>query len=119
MDGKREQLFFVGAFVLAGVLTWLELGDRYDTAAKPRAKDSEVVEDPLGQFAPAALAIPNAWVEYEITITNTGTVDATDVVVTDDIQAELTFATGRYNGGASDVEIVDGAGPPVKRCTSK
>jgi len=76
-------------------------------------KASEVVEDPLGQFAPAALAIPNAFVEYTVTINNTGGSDATNVVITDDIQSDLTFAPLRYNGGLSDVEITVGAGPAV------
>jgi len=76
-------------------------------------KASEVVSDPLGQVAPAALAIPGAFVEYEITITNTGGSDATELVITDDVQGELTFETGTYNGAAADVEIVVGAGPAV------
>jgi len=76
-------------------------------------KDSTVVSDPLGQVAPAALAIPGAFVQYEVTITNTGGLPATEVQVTDAIQGDLTFETGTYNGAASDVEIVVGASPAV------
>lgn len=76
-------------------------------------KTSEVLSDPTGGVAPAALAIPGAIVEYEVTITNTGVLPATEVVITDDIQADLTFETGNYNGAASDVEIVVGASPAV------
>ncbi|MFW2404167.1 MAG: hypothetical protein ACN4GT_05315 [Gammaproteobacteria bacterium] len=83
------------------------------SAALAATKASEVVSDPLGQVAPAALAIPGALVEYEVTITNTGGSPATEVQVTDDIQGELTFATGTYNGAAADVEIVVGASPAV------
>ena len=76
-------------------------------------KASEVISDPTGGVSPAALAIPGAIVEYEVTITNTGVLPATEVVITDDIQADLTFETGTYNGAASDVEIVVGTDPAV------
>lgn len=76
-------------------------------------KASEVLSDPLGQTAPNALAVPGAIVEYEVTITNTGVLPATEVVITDDIQSDLTFETGTYNGAASDVEIVVGVSPAV------
>jgi len=76
-------------------------------------KASEVLSDPTGGAAPAALAIPGAIVEYEVTITNTGVLPATEVVITDDIQADLTFEQGTYNGAASDVEIVVGNDPAV------
>ena len=81
-------------------------------------KASEVLSDPLGQTAPAALAIPGAFVEYEVTITNTGAMAATELVITDDIQSDLTFETGTYNGATSDVEIVVGASPAVY-CTAE
>jgi len=76
-------------------------------------KASTVVLDPLGQTNPVALAIPGAFVQYEVTITNTGGLPATEVQVTDDIPGDLTFETGTYNGAASDVEIVVGASPAV------
>ncbi len=83
------------------------------SATLSAVKSSEVVSDPLGQTAPAALAIPGAFVEYEIMITNTGATDATELVITDDLQSDLSFETGTYNAGASDVEIVVGASPAV------
>ncbi len=76
-------------------------------------KTSTVVLDPLGQTSPLALAIPGAVVQYEVTITNTGGLAATEVQVTDAIQSDLTFETGTYNGAASDVEIVVGASAAV------
>jgi uncharacterized repeat protein (TIGR01451 family) len=75
-------------------------------------KSSEVLSDPLGQVSPAALAIPGAFVEYSVTITNTGGSDATEVIITDDLQSDLTFETGTY-AGATDVEIVVGVDPAV------
>ena len=75
-------------------------------------KDSTVISDPLLQVFPAALAIPGAIVEYEVTITNTGGLAATEVQVTDAIQSDLTFEIGNYTGG-TDVEIVVGASPAV------
>jgi len=84
-----------------------------NAATLSAAKSSEVISDPLGQVAPAALAIPGAFVEYEVTITNIGGTDATEVIITDDIQSDLTFETGTYNGSASDVEIVVGVSAPV------
>jgi len=94
-----------------------EIGTAQDSylvgsATLDAAKASEVISDPLGQVAPAALAIPGAIVEYEITITNTGGSDATELVITDDIQGELTFETGNYPG-ATDIEIVVGNDPAV------
>lgn len=92
--GSDQDSYLVGSATLAAV------------------KASEVLSDPVGQTAPEALAIPGAIVEYEITITNTGGTAATEVVVTDDIQSDLTFETGNYTG-TTDVEIVVGADPAV------
>ena len=75
-------------------------------------KASEVLSDPTGGTAPAALAIPGAIVEYEVVVTNTGVLDATNLVITDNIQSELTFATGNYTG-TTDVEITVGASPAL------
>lgn len=75
-------------------------------------KASDVLSDPTGGLTPAALAIPGAIVEYEVVVTNTGVLDATNLVITDNIQSELTFATGNYPGPA-DVEITVGGGAPV------
>jgi len=83
------------------------------SATLAAAKVSTVISDPLGQVAPAALAIPGSFVEYAVTVTNTGGSDATELVITDDIQGELTFETGTYNGAVADVEIVVGGAPAV------
>lgn len=93
--GSDQDSYLVGSATLAAV------------------KASEVISDPLGQTAPVALAIPGAVVEYEVTITNTGGTEANEVVITDDIQGELTFEAGTYNGAASDVEIVVGTAAAV------
>lgn len=53
-------------------------------------KSSEVISDPLnGTTNPKA--IPGAIVEYTITLTNTGTADATNVIITDAIPADTAF----------------------------
>ena len=70
-------------------------------------KASTVLSDPTGGVAPAALAIPGAIVQYEVVVTNTGVLEATNLVITDDIQSDLTFATGNY-AGTTDVEITVG-----------
>lgn len=75
-------------------------------------KASDVISDPVAGVSTAALAIPGAIVEYEVAITNTGILEATEVVITDDIQTDLTFVTGAY-AGATDVEIVVGGAPAV------
>lgn len=80
-------------------------------ASLAAAKTSEVLSDPLGNSAPAAVAIPGAIVEYTITITNSGSVAATDVTVTDTLQADLSFETGNYDVGVSDSDVqVDALG---------
>ncbi|MGI9289686.1 MAG: hypothetical protein ACR2QG_00255 [Gammaproteobacteria bacterium] len=89
--------------------------DSYLVSALPSlaaAKSSEVLSDPLGNSSPVALAIPNAVVEYTVTVTNSGTVAADNVAVTDTLQSDLTFATGNYTG-ATDVEITVGGSPAV------
>ena len=70
-----------------------------------------VISDPLSRVAPDALAIPGAFVECTVTITNTGGTEATNLVITDDIQADVTLLTGQYSG--ADVEIVEGSSAAV------
>ncbi|MHC5212250.1 MAG: tetratricopeptide repeat protein [Planctomycetota bacterium] len=41
MDGRREQILFVATLVLAGVLTWLDLGEGYRPARAPSPKATE------------------------------------------------------------------------------
>ncbi|MGI9290814.1 MAG: choice-of-anchor Q domain-containing protein [Gammaproteobacteria bacterium] len=76
-------------------------------------KSSSIVRDPLGAVAPAAHAIPNAVVEYTVSVSNSGAASATSVVVTDAITNTLSFLAGEYNGGAADIEITIGATAPI------
>jgi len=76
-------------------------------------KTVTTVRDPLGAVAPAALAIPGATVEYEILVTNTGGSDATEAIITDTLDANLSFLAGEYNGGTADIEIIVGVAPAV------
>jgi len=114
-DGQGTVEIIFSAAVDSGATATAAGQDGYlvGLASLAAVKTSTVVLDPLGQTSPLALAIPGAFVQYEVTITNTGGLAATEVQVTDAIQGELTFATGTYNGAASDVEIVMGASPAV------
>ena len=78
-------------------------------------KTSQVVSDPLLNTFPAALAIPGAIVEYAITITNNGGAPATELVISDVIQSDLTFESGNYS--TEDVEITKRDGTVVT-CTA-
>jgi uncharacterized repeat protein (TIGR01451 family) len=81
-------------------------------AALSVAKTSQVVFDPFnGALAPGVFpkAIPNARVEYSITLTNTGGQNASVVTITDSIPTNTAFATGTYNAGASSVRLTVGA----------
>jgi len=69
-------------------------------------KTSAVVWDPINLDVNPK-AIPGAIVEYTITLTNTGTADATNVVVTDAIPADTTYVD------ASLLVAMDGATTPV------
>ena len=114
-DGQNSVEIIFSAAVDSGATATATGQDGYlvGLASLSAIKGSTVVLDPLGQTSPLALAIPGAFVQYEVTITNTGVLAATEVQITDDIPSELTFATGTYNGAASDVEIVVGASAPV------
>lgn len=76
-------------------------------------KSSRTIRDPLGAIAPAALAIPGAVVEYEITITNSGGTAGNEVRVTDAIPASLNFLPAEYAGDTADIEIIIGNSAPV------
>lgn len=79
------------------------------SAALAVAKTSTVISDPFnGSTNPKA--IPGAVIEYGITLTNTGGSNATVVTVTDALPSTgITYTTGTYNSGASDVRITVGA----------
>jgi uncharacterized repeat protein (TIGR01451 family) len=88
--------------------------DQYaiQSAALTIAKTSAVAEDPInGTTDPKA--IPGAFVEYAITITNTGAVAATGIAISDPMPANTTFRPAAYNGGAADVQITVGVGAPT------
>ena len=55
------------------------------------AKTSEVTDDGFGTTAPNAKAIPGATVTYTLVIENTGGAAATTLVVTDDLDANVTY----------------------------
>jgi len=77
------------------------------TAALSVTKAQAVQSDPLG----SGLAIPGATVRYTISIENTGGVTASALVITDDIDADVTFGPGAvvsFNGGA-DTCVADDA----------
>ncbi len=78
------------------------------SAALSVRKTSVVVEDPVnGTTDPKA--IPGAYVEYEVQISNTGTASATGIQITDPLPANTAFRTGAFEGGTSDVQVTVGA----------
>lgn len=86
--------------------------DQYaiESAALTVAKTSAVLEDPHnGTTNPKA--IPGAFVEYAIAISNTGAAPATGIQINDPLPASTAFRSGAYNGAASDVSITVGANP--------
>ncbi len=90
-----------------------EAADQYaiQSAALSVAKTSAVVSDPFnGTTDPKA--IPGAVVEYEVTVSNTGTVAANLVQIADPVPANTTLLRGDY-AGATDIEIQVGAGAPT------
>ena len=66
------------------------------TATLAATKSSRVIAGAFGTGA----AIPGATVEYCITVTNSGSADATSVSISDDLPSEMTFADGVWVGGA-------------------
>jgi uncharacterized repeat protein (TIGR01451 family) len=74
------------------------------SAALTIMKTSAVISDPFNGTT-NQVAIPGAVMEYIVSIANTGTVAAGSVRLSDTLDANLTFATGQYNAGASDVQI--------------
>ncbi len=82
--------------------------DSYEiiAAALEITKTAAVFSDPFG----SGKAVPGAIIEYTITVDNTtGSSDATSVAITDLIDSNVTFQTGVYNGGASDISFDAGA----------
>ena len=79
-------------------------------------KASTVISDPFnGTTNP--LAVPGAIVEYTITVTNTGTVQATTVSIADDLSVEIgagriAFTPDQYSG-TFDIRLVINGGAPT------
>ena len=77
------------------------------SAALTVTKAQTVLDDGFGSASPRA--IPNAVVEYTITVANSSTTTAADgLAISDPIPATTTFQTGLYVG-PSDVAITGGA----------
>lgn len=73
------------------------------SAALTVTKAETLISDPInGTTDP--LHIPGAVVEYTITIVNTGSIDATNVGITDGISTDLSVLLAQYNGGSDDIE---------------
>ncbi len=74
------------------------------SAALVITKTSSVISDPFG----SGKAVPGAVIEYVITVDNTlGTADATNVSITDTINANVTFVDEAYGAG-QDVSFSTG-----------
>jgi uncharacterized repeat protein (TIGR01451 family) len=80
-------------------------------------KSSVVISDPFNLLVNPKV-IPGALMEYSVTVTNTGTVAADNVRITDVLDGNVTLALGEYNGGAADVRIESGTGPTITFCTA-
>ncbi len=81
-----------------------EADDSYEiiSAALEITKEAEVISAPFGSLK----AIPGAIIEYTITVDNTtGASAATNVVITDLIDSNVTFQTGVYDIGGTDSDI--------------
>ena len=88
--------------------------DQYSvqSAALTIQKTSQIISDPFNGAGANRLAVPGSVMEYVVTITNNGAVPATSVQIQDTLDGNLNFATGQYNGGLADVEIVVAGGAP-------
>jgi uncharacterized repeat protein (TIGR01451 family) len=83
---------------------------RVRTATLTVAKTSTVMSDGVN-VAPPYYPIPGAVIRYEVTITNTGTVTASNVTVRDDLSTVLDAATGTLTfnedtwGADNDIQL--------------
>jgi uncharacterized repeat protein (TIGR01451 family) len=79
-----------------------------ETANLSVAKSYAIVDGDLG----SGLPIPGTRLQYEIVISNAaGASDATDIVITDQVDSDLTFLTGGTGGAFTDIQVDDGGGP--------
>jgi len=104
---------------LGGIGDGLEVSqDGYlvSSAALTITKLSSVISDPFN-LGVNPKAIPGAVVEFNITVENTGGVDADQVRIEDVLDANLTLALGEYGGVGSDAQIDLGSGTSVTTCS--
>lgn len=80
-------------------------GFQVASAALVITKIAAVISDPINGVSANAKAIPGAIIEYTITVDNTaGISDATGVVISDTVDADVTFLDEAYGVG-QDVDI--------------
>ena len=86
-----------------------------NAAALTVAKSYSVVTDPLS----SGLAIPGAVLQYEIVVSNAAdAADATNIVITDVVDTDVSFLLGGAGGSAfTDIQVDDGVNPAVD-CTA-
>lgn len=84
-------------------------GYQVSTAALAITKSVTVISDPFNDTTNPK-AIPGAILEYSIVVVNSGTQDADDIVITDAIDALLTFVAAAY-GANQDVRYDIDGGP--------
>lgn len=78
------------------------------------AKSYTVVSDPLG----SGLAIPGAILQYEIVVSNAvGAADATNIVITDAVDTDVTFLDNGAGSAFTDIQVDDGVNP-AEDCTA-
>jgi uncharacterized repeat protein (TIGR01451 family) len=84
--------------------------DQYalQSAAMSIQKTSTVISDPFNLLVQPK-AIPGAVIEYGVVVTNTGTVAASGVTISDPLPANTTFLQNVYSGNTRDVQISVGA----------
>lgn len=84
-----------------------------ETADLSVVKAYTIIDGDLG----SALPIPGARLQYEIVVSNAaGGSDATDIVISDLIDSDLTFLTGVTGGDFTDIQVDDGGG--AVECTA-
>lgn len=82
------------------------------SASLVATKSSTVISDPFSSSNPKA--VPGAVVQYEVTVTNSGASDATNVGVVDTLDGNLTIEPGGLGG--FDADVLQG-GSPVLNCS--
>ncbi len=73
-------------------------------------KTSQVVRDPINA-ASNPKAVPGAWLDYRIVVTNQGAGQGEQVVVVDDLPPQGALFVGALGAGGSPIEFIDGAAP--------